>query len=79
MEESPSEGSSSGSKRDKGKGKRGTLIFTSATAAWRGNVMTSAVAAGKCAQRALSQSLNKEFGRQNIHVSVGVDGLFGEA
>ncbi|KAH8118237.1 hypothetical protein DFH11DRAFT_1541453 [Phellopilus nigrolimitatus] len=50
-------------------GKRGALIFTSATAAWRGNVVTSAFAAGKFGLRALSQSLNKEFGKDNIHVS----------
>jgi len=58
------------------KGKRGTLIFTSATAAWRGNTTTSVFAAGKYGARALSQSLNKEFGKQNIHVSnVIIDGL----
>ena len=51
------------------KGKRGTLIFTGATASLRGNVTTSAFAAGKFALRALSQSLNKEFGKDNIHVS----------
>ena len=50
-------------------GKRGTLIFTGATASLRGNVTTSAFAAGKFALRALSQSLNKEFGKENIHVS----------
>ncbi|KZT66474.1 short-chain dehydrogenase/reductase SDR [Daedalea quercina L-15889] len=50
-------------------GKRGTLLFTGATASWRGNVTTSVFAAGKFAERALSQSLNKEFGRQNIHVA----------
>ncbi|GBE86057.1 short-chain dehydrogenase/reductase SDR [Sparassis latifolia] len=50
-------------------GKRGTLLFTGATASWRGNVTTSAFAAGKFALRALSQSLNKEFGKQNIHVA----------
>ncbi|KAG8937695.1 hypothetical protein FRC03_007923 [Tulasnella sp. 419] len=56
-------------------GKKGTLLFTSATAALRGNVVTSAFAAGKFGQRALSQSLAKEFGKQNIHVaSVVVDG-----
>lgn len=53
-------------------GKRGALIFTSATAAWRGNLTTSAFAAGKFGLRALSQSLNKEFGKQNIHVSLRV-------
>ncbi|KAJ8481807.1 hypothetical protein ONZ51_g5737 [Trametes cubensis] len=50
-------------------GKRGTLIFTGATASLRGNVTTSAFAAGKFALRALSQSLNKEFGKENIHVA----------
>jgi NAD(P)-dependent dehydrogenase (short-subunit alcohol dehydrogenase family) len=50
------------------KGKRGSLIFTSATAAWRGNKTTAAFSSGKTGQRALAQSLNKEFGPQNIHV-----------
>ncbi|KAF8622047.1 hypothetical protein AX15_007330 [Amanita polypyramis BW_CC] len=50
-------------------GSRGTLIFTGATASVRGNVITSAFSAMKHAQRALSQSLAKEFGKQNIHVS----------
>ncbi|TDL16777.1 NAD(P)-binding protein [Rickenella mellea] len=54
------------------KGKRGSLIFTSATAATRGNKTTSAFAAGKFGLRALSQSLNKEFGPQNIHVSTAI-------
>ncbi|KAF8057472.1 hypothetical protein FPV67DRAFT_564241 [Lyophyllum atratum] len=51
------------------KGKRGTLIFTGATASLRGNTTTSAFAAGKFGQRALSQSLAKEFGKENIHVA----------
>ncbi|PCH34846.1 short-chain dehydrogenase/reductase SDR [Wolfiporia cocos MD-104 SS10] len=51
-------------------GKRGTLLFTGATASIRGNVTTSAFAAGKFALRALSQSLNKEFGKQNIHAII---------
>ncbi|TCD65041.1 hypothetical protein EIP91_003320 [Steccherinum ochraceum] len=50
-------------------GRRGTLIFTGATASLRGNTFTSAFAAGKFALRALSQSLSKEFGKQNIHVA----------
>jgi NAD(P)-dependent dehydrogenase (short-subunit alcohol dehydrogenase family) len=49
-------------------GKKGTLVFTGATASLRGNVTTSACAAGKSGTRALSQSLAKEFGKQNIHV-----------
>lgn len=50
-------------------GKRGTLIFTGATASVRGNVLSSAFSAAKHGQRALSQSLAKEFGKQNIHVA----------
>jgi len=50
-------------------GKKGTLIFTGATAAIRGNVLTSAFSAGKHGLRALSQSLAKEFGKQHIHVA----------
>jgi len=51
------------------KGARGTLIFTGATASLRGNTTTSAFAAAKFGVRALSQSLAKEFGKQNIHVA----------
>jgi len=51
------------------KGKRGILIFTGATASVRGNVVTSSFATGKHALRALSQSLAKEFGKENIHVA----------
>ncbi|KAF8485520.1 NAD-P-binding protein [Gautieria morchelliformis] len=50
-------------------GKRGTLLFTGATAAWRGNKMTSAFSASRFGIRALTQSLNKEFGKQDIHVA----------
>lgn len=49
--------------------KRGTLIFTGATASIRGNVLTSAFSASKFGIRALSQSLAKEFAKQNIHVA----------
>ncbi|KAK0184259.1 NAD(P)-binding protein [Armillaria mellea] len=51
------------------KGRRGSLIFTGATASVRGDVTTSLFSAGKHALRALSQSLAKEFGKKNIHVS----------
>jgi len=53
-------------------GARGTLLFTGATASVRGNVTTSAFSAGKYALRSLSQSLAKEFGKQNIHVAHAV-------
>ncbi|KAJ6456586.1 hypothetical protein C8R47DRAFT_186788 [Mycena vitilis] len=48
---------------------RGTLIFTGATASMRGNTMTSAFSIGKFGARALSQSLAKEFGKDDIHVA----------
>ncbi|KAJ6542085.1 hypothetical protein DFH09DRAFT_1041440 [Mycena vulgaris] len=50
-------------------GAKGTLVFTGATASLRGNLITSAFSAGKFALRALSQSLAKEFGKQDIHVA----------
>ncbi|KAJ6510858.1 hypothetical protein C8R45DRAFT_1050403 [Mycena sanguinolenta] len=50
---------------------RGTLIFTGATASTRGNSMTSAFSIGKFGARALSQSLAKEFGKDDIHVDPG--------
>jgi len=53
-------------------GKRGTLLFTGATAGLRGNTTTSAFSAAKFAVRSLSQSLNKEFGKENIHVAHAV-------
>ena len=49
-------------------GKRGTLLFTGATASLRGNKTTSVFSAAKFALRSLTQSLNKEFGKENIHV-----------
>ncbi|KAF9016706.1 short-chain dehydrogenase/reductase SDR [Hymenopellis radicata] len=58
------------------RGKRGTLIFTGATASLRGNTTTSVFSAGKFALRALSQSLSKEFGKENVHVAHAViDGV----
>jgi NAD(P)-dependent dehydrogenase (short-subunit alcohol dehydrogenase family) len=63
--ETPNEGGLAGDSR-----KKGTLIFTGATAAIGGNTTTSAIAASKFGIRALSQSLAKEFGKQNIHVSI---------
>jgi len=50
-------------------GKRGTLIFTGAMSSVQANVINSAFAAGKFGARALSQSLAKEFGKDNIHVA----------
>jgi NAD(P)-dependent dehydrogenase (short-subunit alcohol dehydrogenase family) len=58
-----------GDESSKVRGKRGFLFFTGATASLRGNTSTSAFAAGKFGVRALSQSLAKEFGKENIHVA----------
>jgi NAD(P)-dependent dehydrogenase (short-subunit alcohol dehydrogenase family) len=53
-----------------------TLIFTGATAALKGSAGFSTFASAKFAQRALAQSLAREFAPQGIHVShVVVDGI----
>lgn len=49
--------------------KKGTLIFSSATSAFRGSSKTAQFACGKHALRALSQSIAKEFGSQGIHAA----------
>ena len=48
-------------------GKKGTLLYTSASAAFRSGAKTAMLAAGKMALRALSQSVAKEYGKQGIH------------
>jgi len=55
-----------------GKGKKGTLLFTGATSSTRGNTLSSAFSASMFGTRALSQSLAKEFGKDNIHVAHAV-------
>ncbi|THV83232.1 NAD(P)-binding protein [Aureobasidium pullulans] len=53
-----------------------TLIFTGATAALKGSAGFSTFASAKFAQRALAQSLAREFAPQGIHVShVIIDGV----
>lgn len=53
-----------------------TLIFTGATASMKGSALFSAFAAGKFAQRALAQSLAREYGPKGVHVAhVIVDGV----
>ena len=55
--------------------KRGTMLFTGATASVRGSSGFSAFAGGKHALRALAQSMAKELMPQNIHVAhVIIDG-----
>lgn len=55
--------------------KRGTIIFTGATASVRGATGYSAFAGGKHALRALAQSMAREFGPLGLHVChVIIDG-----
>jgi NAD(P)-dependent dehydrogenase (short-subunit alcohol dehydrogenase family) len=56
--------------------RRGTILFTGATASLRGGVGFSAFAGGKAALRALAQSMAREFGPQGLHIAhVVVDGV----
>ena len=53
-----------------------TLIYTGATASVKGSALFGTFASGKFAQRALSQSLAREFGPKGIHVAHAViDGV----
>ncbi len=57
------------------KRKRGTIIFTGATAGLRGKENYAAFAGAKHALRALAQSMARELGPLNVHVAhVVVDG-----
>lgn len=47
--------------------KKGTILFSSATSAFRGGANTAMFACGKHALRALSQSIAKEYGQQGVH------------
>lgn len=49
--------------------RRGTIIFTGATASVRGGAGFAAFAGGKHALRALAQSMARELGPQGIHVA----------
>lgn len=56
--------------------KHAALLFTGATAAMRGGAKRAALAPAKFAQRALAQSLAREFGPMGVHVAhVIVDGI----
>lgn len=55
--------------------KRGTILFTGATASIRGGAIFGAFASAKHGLRALAQSMARELGPQNIHVAhVVIDG-----
>ena len=51
------------------KRKRGSIMFTGATASVRGGAKFAAFASAKHALRALAQSMARELGPQNIHVA----------
>ena len=53
-----------------------TLVFTGATASLKGSALWSSFATGKFAQRALAQSLAREFGPKGVHVAHAIiDGV----
>jgi len=55
--------------------KRGTILFTGATASIRGGAIFGAFASAKHGLRALAQSMARELGPKNIHVAhVMIDG-----
>ncbi|WP_339770783.1 SDR family oxidoreductase [uncultured Paraglaciecola sp.] len=55
--------------------KRGTILFTGATASVRGGAMFAAFASAKHGLRSLAQSMARELGPKNIHVAhVIIDG-----
>jgi NAD(P)-dependent dehydrogenase (short-subunit alcohol dehydrogenase family) len=60
--------------------RRGTILFTGATASLRGGIGFSAFAGGKAALRALAQSMARELGPQGLHIAhVVVDGVIDSA
>lgn len=55
---------------------KGSILFTGASASMRGKPLFAGFAAAKAAQRALAQSMAREFGPQGIHVAhVVIDGV----
>jgi len=57
-------------------GKRGTILFTGATASLRGSDGFAAFAGAKFALRALAQSMARELGPRGIHVGhIVIDGV----
>ena len=57
------------------KRKKGTVIFTGATASIRGSAGFSRLAVGKFGLRALAQSMAREFGPKGVHIAhIVIDG-----
>ena len=58
--------------------RRGTILFTGATASLRARPPFTAFASAKAALRAVAQGLAREFGPQGLHVAhVVIDGVIG--
>lgn len=56
--------------------KKGTIVFSGATASQRGNANSSPFAVAKFGLRALAQSLAREFGSRHIHIAhIVIDGV----
>jgi len=56
--------------------RRGTILFTGATAALRGSARFASLAVGKFGLRALAQSLAREVGPLGVHVAhIVIDGI----
>lgn len=59
--------------------KHGSIVVVGATASLRGKPMTTAFAAGKAAQRSLTQSMARQFWPEGVHVSLMIiDGSIGD-
>ena len=57
---------------------RGTIIFTNASAAYKGFPLSGAFAASCAGKRGLAESMAREFGPKGIHVAhVPIDGAIG--
>lgn len=60
--------------------KRGTILFTGASAGVKGFPKSAPFAMGKFAQRGLAQSMSRELHPQGIHVAwINIDGAISEA
>lgn len=57
-------------------GKRGTILFTGASAGVKGYTQSAAFAMGKFAERGLSESMARELSPKGIHVAwINIDGM----
>lgn len=62
-------------KQDMKDGKRGTILFTGASAGVKGFAQSATFAMGKFAQRGLAQSMSRELHPQGVHVAwINIDG-----